>query len=175
MSIEKHIFRRKIVPDQYYPLKYSDVESCFLDFESAPIYLSIYFGGYEVYDREARVKIRAEGRAILRGQFKRAFNSSKVATLSDDAPAIELTVHAFPRDLAKEIQVNRRVLRDALDRLIHLVMPRGLSPNSWWFSIDFVPDDEPGLNCRYKRWNGLREGEEKSFRLPIKPEEVDGP
>jgi hypothetical protein len=135
--------------------------------------LDVYFSDYRGYTKKALSQFRTEGGALIWCHYEPSYSADRynVFGLPDGVPIVHMTIYAMPREIMAEFQIRRQAVREALNKQISLVTPKGITPDLWQFWIELVPETEPVLLCRYKTWNGLREGMERSMKIVLNPPE----
>jgi hypothetical protein len=170
-EIIPHICRLKLARGQHYPLHYADLESCFADHATGPIYLAVYFTGRQALRKAERDGLEADGRYHL---LELHYDPERPGSAQphdpwsevDKARVVHATIYAVPREATAAVHLDRSRLRAVLLGQLDRFSRGGLLEHRWALRIDLL-ETACVLECLASTWTGLRPEPESRVRLPL--------
>ena len=156
-SVIPHIYKHKVGRGLHFPLKYSDLEPCFLVDVEKDVYLDAWFHANHSYWKNKAWRARREGDFTLtslsfspRDRFRYWFQEEV-----PDSIVVRWAVHALPDKLAAEARLTRSVLRKALRSKLDEVAAGGLFDRRWQVNAR-LRIRECMLECVLLAWKDMK-------------------
>lgn len=166
-KIIPEIYKTKLPKDILHPLKYTDIEKCFLEISIVDLTLKVFFSGYKNYynykkDRETN-ELAGNYRIV---RFSNTPVARQIQRDVENPHIIWVSIYPVPQDVAKNCGLNRLIIRNIISKQIKEIMPNGLPYDRWFFSINLL--EKAGmLECVSQVWDGIRPQPETTVMVSI--------
>jgi hypothetical protein len=170
-KIIPRIYKNKIGKELRYPIKYTDLEACFLSRSTDDVYLDVYFTDRQAYWKTNREQLEAEGRYNL---VEIDYDPEKPDFLHSNAPwqdiedpiVVHIQVYAIAHSVAVTCCLERTRLRSILSDQVHKLMPGGLPSQRWRLRVVLLAKSRL-LECTTKVWRGLGQESETERLISV--------
>ena len=154
-KIIPHIYKDKLPKELLYPVKYSDIELCFLGRSTNDVNLKVFFHPYQNYWKEERERLEFEGYYKII-TFSNTPVAPQIRRDVEDPNAIWIRIYAVTHNVVNTSELNRVMLRELLVEQIHKLTPNGLPCDRWHFEVTLMA--KAGLlECVSQEWTGMRQ------------------
>ena len=149
-----HIVKQKVGHGLWYPIKYSDLESCFTSRIEESVHLDVYFQANHPYWLEKKwQRWRREDFVVVdltyrpRDRFRRWDG----LTESPDAVVVRSRVHALPHELTDKVSFTRALLGKSVSKAVTALAESGLFKRRWQVTTRLLIRDRL-LDCTSLVW-----------------------
>ena len=163
------IYKYELPKELLYPLKYSDIEACFLGRSAGDIYLNVHFWYHKGYAKDIGNKLEYTSQyQIVRFNYHpevRSFYNSPWRNV-ENPTVVSVTINSIPGDVAKKSGIDRKMLRQLIFEEVGKLIPKGLPCDRWHFQVTLMAKTAR-LECISQVWNGMRQEPETKLLVSL--------